>query len=558
MQNSILKWLSSVTGKYKLHIILLAILQGILGGSSVLYAMLLRNTIDSAAVRSKADFWLNLWLVIGLVAAQILLRAVVRWLEESSRSAIENIYKSRLFEVLLKKDYAAVTDTHSGEWLNRLTSDTQVTANGMIEILPGILGMAVKMIDALVMLLIIEPKFLYVLIPGGAALIVLTYAFRRVLKRLHKAIQENDGSLRVFLQERLGSLMIVRTFSAEKQSVVQANEKMADHRRARLKRNHFSNVCNIGFSVAMNGMYLLGLGYCGLGIIGGTVSYGTLTAVLQLISQIQSPFANITGYLPKFYAMTASAERLREAESFADDCLTEPKTKEEIQRFYDKDFSGISLRNIFFTYRSNDGESVLHGLNLEIQKGQYIAFTGHSGCGKSTVLKLMMCLYHADSGEMLLKKADGTAIPLTSQWHRLFAYVPQGNQLMSGTIREIIAFGDTERMYDTDGINRALHISCADDFVQELESGVDTVLGERGTGLSEGQMQRIAIARAIFSDNPILLLDEATSSLDENTEKRLLENIRKMTDKTVVIITHRPAALEICDSVINFERDDMY
>ena len=553
MQNSILKWLSSVTGKYKLHIILLAILQGILGGSSVLYAMLLRNTIDSATVRNKADFWLNLWLVIGLVAAQILLHAVVRWLEEFSRSAVENIYKSRLFEVLLKKDYASVTDTHSGEWLNRLTSDTQVTANGMIEILPGILGMAVKMIGALVMLLVIEPKFLYVLIPGGAALIVLTYAFRRVLKRLHKAIQENDGSLRVFLQERLGSLMIVRTFSAERQSVVQANEKMADHRRARLKRNHFSNVCNIGFSAAMNGMYLLGLGYCGLGIIGGTVSYGTLTAVLQLISQIQSPFANITGYLPKFYAMTASAERLREAEQFADDCTAEPKSKAEIQHFYDSEFAGISLKSICFRYKSNDRESVLNNLNLDVQKGQYIAFSGHSGCGKSTVLKLMMCLYHADSGEMLLKKADGSAIPLTSQWHRLFAYVPQGNQLMSGTIREVIAFGDTERMYDTDGINRALQISCADDFVQELESGVDTVLGERGTGLSEGQMQRIAIARAIFSDNPILLLDEATSSLDENTEKRLLENIRKMTDKTVVIITHRPKALEICDRVIRFE-----
>lgn len=553
MKDSILKWLSSVTGKYKLHIILLAILQGILGGSSVLYAMLLRNTIDSAAVRNKAGFWLNLWLVIGLVAAQILLRAVVRWLEESSRSAVENIYKSRLFEVLLKKDYASVTDTHSGEWLNRLTSDTQVTANGMIEILPGILGMAVKMIGALVMLLIIEPKFLYVLIPGGVSLIVLTYAFRRVLKRLHKAIQENDGSLRVFLQERLGSLMIVRTFSAERQSVMQANEKMADHRRARLKRNHFSNVCNIGFSAAMNGMYLLGLGYCGLGIIGGTVSYGTLTAVLQLISQIQSPFANITGYLPKFYAMTASAERLREAEQFADDCTTEPKSKAEIQHFYDTDFAGISLKNICFRYKSNDRESVLHNLNLDVQKGQYIAFSGHSGCGKSTVLKLMMCLYHADSGEMMLKKADGTAILLTSQWHRLFAYVPQGNQLMSGTIREVIAFGDTERMNDTDGINRALQISCADDFVQELESGVDTVLGERGTGLSEGQMQRIAIARAIFSDNPILLLDEATSSLDENTEKRLLENIRKMTDKTVVIITHRPKALEICDRVIRFE-----
>ena len=552
MQHSILKWLSSVAGKQNLNILLLAVLEGALGGSSVLYAMLLRNAIDSASDKDKPSFWLNLWLVIGLVTAQILLRAVVRRQEEASRSTLENAFKSRLFEVLLKKDYAAVTDTHSGEWLNRLTSDTQITANGMVEILPGILGMAVKMVGALVMLLIIEPKFLYVLIPGGAALIVLTYAFRRVLKRLHKAIQESDGSLRVFLQERLGSLMIVRTFSAEKQSKEQANNKMQAHKNARMKRNRFSNICNIGFSVAMNGMYLLGLGYCGFGIIGGTVSYGTLTAVLQLIGQIQSPFANITGYLPKFYAMTASAERLREAERFADDCPSEPKTKSEIKQFYESDFSAISLQNICFTYKSNDRESVLHDLNLIIRKGENIAFTGHSGCGKSTVLKLIMCLYHAESGEMLLKTKNSTDIPLTSQWHRLFAYVPQGNQLMSGTIREVVTFGSEERMQEQDAINRALKISCADEFVSQLENGIDTVLGERGTGLSEGQMQRLAIARAIFSDNPVLLLDEATSSLDESTEKQVLENIRTMTDKTVIIVTHRPKALELCDRVVQF------
>ena len=402
MNGNILKWLSSVAGKQKLNILLLSVLESILGGSSVLYAMLLRNAIDSAALRDKSAFRMNLWLVIVLVIAQILLRAVVRRQEEASKSTLENIFKSRLFEVLLKKDYASVTDTHSGEWLNRLTSDTQVTANGMVEILPGILGMTVKMIGALVMLLIIEPKFLYVLIPGGIALIVLTYAFRRVLKRLHKAIQEKDGSLRVFLQERLGSLMIVRTFSAEKQSKEQADSKMQAHKNARMKRNSFSNICNIGFSAAMNGMYLLGLGYCGIGIIGGTVSYGTLTAVLQLIGQILSPFANITGHLPKFYAMTASAERLREAERFADDCPVEPKTRAEIQSFYDNDFSGISLKNVCFTYRSNDCESVLQNFSLDIQKKRYIAFIGHSGCGKSTVLKLIMCLYHAEKGEMQL------------------------------------------------------------------------------------------------------------------------------------------------------------
>ena len=550
MKHNILKWLSVVTGKHKFKVLILAVIQAVLGGSSVLYALLLRNTIDNAA---ENGFLLSFGAVVGLVLIQILLRAVVRWLEELSRATIENIFKSRLFEVLLKKDYASVTEVHSGEWQNRLTSDTQVTANGIVEILPGILGMAVKMVGALLMLLVIEPKFMYILLPGGATLILLTYAFRKVLKRLHKSIQEKDGSLRIFLQERLGSLMIVRTFSAETQSREQAEQKMSDHKNARMKRNHFSNVCNIGFAAAMNGMYLLGLGYCGMGIISETVSYGTLTAVLQLISQIQSPFANITGYLPKFYAMTASAERLREAEQFPNDCSTEPKTKAEIKQFYDNQFSEVSLENICFTYRSSDRESVLQNLNLTIQKGQNIAFTGHSGCGKSTVLKLMMCLYHPDSGKMFLHKTDGSEIPLTSEWHRLFAYVPQGNHLMSGTIREMIAFGDMERTYDIDAMNRALQISCADEFVSQLENGIDTLLGERGTGLSEGQMQRIAVARAIFSDSPVLLLDEATSSLDENTEKHLLENLRTMTDKTVIIITHRPKALELCDKVIQFE-----
>ncbi len=149
-----------------------------------------------------------------------------------------------------------------------------------------------------------------------------------------------------------------------------------------------------------------------------------------------------------------------------------------------------------------------------------------------------------------MQKSDGEEIPLTSEWHRLFAYVPQGNQLMSGTIREVIAFADKSEMQNEEKIKKALQISCADEFVSELEKGIDTVLGERGLGLSEGQMQRIAVARAIFSDSPILLLDEATSALDEQTEKKLLENIHRMTDKTVIIITHRPKALEICDKII--------
>ena len=550
MKNNTLKWLSDVAGKHKINVLLLSLIQALLGGSGVVYALLLRNGIDSAAEKDRSGFVFALVSVVVLVLVQIMLRAVVRWLEEHSRSAMENIFKARLFETLLKKDYASVTGIHSGEWMNRLTSDTKVAADGMVDIFPGAVGMAVKMAGAFVMLLVIEKRFLFIILPGGAALLLLTYLFRKVLKRLHKSIQENDGRLRIFLQEHLGSLIIVRSFSAEEHTAEQGKQKMSAHKDARMKRNHFSNVCNIGFSAAMNGMYLVGFAYCGFGIISGTVSYGTLTAILQLISQIQSPFANITGYLPKFYAMTASADRLREAEDFADDCTDEAFDSGEIKDFYDNEFSAVKLDNVCFKYKDDDRESVLENVSFVINKGENLAFTGHSGCGKSTVLKLLMCLYHCDGGRIMIQKTDGTETELTGRWHRLFAYVPQGNHLMNGTIRDIIAFSDKEA--DEDRIRSALKISCAEEFVSELENGTDTVLGERGAGLSEGQMQRIAVARAIYSDAPVLLLDEATSSLDEATEKQLLENIRSMTDKTVLIVTHRPAALNICDKIIRF------
>lgn len=550
MKNNTLKWLSDVVGRHKINVLLLSLTQALLGGSGVVYALLLRSGIDSASEKDSRGFILSLVSVIILVLIQILLRAVVRWLEEHSRSSIENILKSRLFETLLRKDYSEVTNIHSGEWMNRLTSDTKIAAEGAVDIIPGIIGMAVKIIGAFVMLLIIEPNFLFILLPCGGLLILLTYAFRKVLKRLHKSIQENDGRLRVFLQEHLGSLIVVRCFSAEKNILAEGRQKMSAHKKARMKRNRFSNICNMGFSAAMNGMYLAGFAYCGLGIIGGAVSYGTLTAVLQLISQIQSPFANITGYLPKFYAMTASAERLREAEGFRDDCTGDVIGKDKIKAFYDTEFSAIKAENICFTYKSNDKESVLDNVSFVINKGENTAFTGHSGCGKSTVLKLLMCLYHPGNGSLWVEKNDGLAVPLTSQWHRLFAYVPQGNHLMNGTIKDIITFADTQA--DEEKLRLALTISCAEEFVSELENDIDTELHERGAGLSEGQMQRIAIARAIYSDAPILLLDEATSALDEQTEKQLLDNLRSMTDKTVLIVTHRPAALDICNKIIRF------
>jgi ATP-binding cassette subfamily B protein len=531
----------------------LMLLQMILGGLDVAFAWLLRGIIDRAVDRDLAGFWHYAVGIICLTLVQLALRAVVRFLLEYTKSSMENRFKGRLFATLLTKDYAAVTAVHSGEWMNRLTSDTVVVAEGMTTILPEVAGMLVKLLGALALILYLVPGVAWVLIPGGMLLVLLTYAFRKVLKRLHKHIQEADGRLRVFLSERLSSLLVVKSFAREEQTVQEANAKMAEHQSTRMKRNHFSNLCNVGFGLVMRGAYVGGAVYCGYGILAGTMSYGTFTAVLQLIGQVQSPFANITGYLPKYYAMLASAERLMEAERFSQTTEENGMDQQEIQEFYQKEFRSVGLQNATFTYLPPVQEDsdrtvmpvVIEHLNLDIRKGEYIAFTGPSGCGKSTLLKLLMCLYPLDGGDRYLELSNGERRELDGRYIRLFAYVPQGNHLMSGTIREIVTFGDLSQQEEQ--VWNALRIACAEEFVRELPNGLDTQLGERGTGLSEGQMQRIAIARAIYSNNPILMLDEATSALDEETEKKLISNLRAMTDQTVLTVTHRQAILSICD-----------
>lgn len=542
---SALWFISEVAGYSKLYIIFLLLVQMVLGISSVFYALLLRGLIDGAVAHDKTKMLSYCFLFVTLVVGQIALRALLRFLEEFSKATYENAFKKRLFAGLLTHNYGAVTATHSGEWMNRLTSDTVVVAEGLATIVPGVAGMVTKMAGALVVILIMEPRFAYILVPGGILLVLLTYIFRRQLKKLHKQMQEKDGLVRVFLQEHLGSLMIVKAFGREEDSLSQAGECMEEHKRARMRKNHFSNVCNVGFGAVMNGAYVLGAVYGAFGIYNGTMSYGTFMAMLQLISQIQNPFANITGYLPKYFAMIASAERLMEIEGYSEDKSVSNGLAQVVDGEVDYDTFGLS--HVDFTYLPPvvTGEDtvmpvVLKDYSLKIKRGEFVAFTGPSGCGKSTVLKLLMGLYTVDAGEVY-----GCS-------RSMFAYVPQGNQLMSGSIRDIITFSDKNKVEDEAGIWRAVEIACADSFISELEQGIDTLLGERGLGLSEGQMQRLAIARAVYSDRPVLLLDEATSALDAGTEQAVLENLRNMTDKTVIIVTHRPAALKLCDRQIAF------
>jgi len=628
---SAVSWLFGVSGKKKGYVAALAIVQAAQGGLGVLFALLLRNVVDNAVAGDQGAFWQSVLLVVALVAFQISLSAVNRWLQELAKSSIENLLKRRLTDDVLRKEYSAVSATHTAEWLNRLTNDTTVVANGFVEILPGVVGTVVQLVSAVVMVIVLDTVFAAILVPGGVAMCALAYGFRKVLKRLHKDIQERDGKLRILLQEHIGNLMVIKSYAAEEQSSGAVAKAAEDHKTARMHRNRFSNIANSGLAVAMRGMYLLAVVYCAHGIMAGTVSYGTLVAIMQLVGQIQGPFLSISGYLPRSYAMIASAERLMEVEALADD---EPaRDAGEVRRLYRESLSALGLRDVRFAYSRDGGRTtrdssreagcdadrsagcdtsrnagseasreaeigapasahdagrsaevgvapasahdasrvnetdgvapaasnvsrvrdsgavpvVLDGISIQVGKGEYVAFTGHSGCGKSTALKLLMCMYPLDDGGRYLQTTRGE-LPLDASWRRLFAYVPQGNALMNGTIREVVSFADPGAAHDETRLRRALEISCAAEFV----SDPDRELGERGSGLSEGQAQRLAIARAVFADCPVLLLDEATSALDEATERQLLENLRSLTDKTVIIVTHRKAALSICDRVLHF------
>ncbi|MCD8132535.1 MAG: ATP-binding cassette domain-containing protein [Clostridiales bacterium] len=539
-----LAWIAKMVRGSLAGIFLLTVCTGIRAFLSVSLALVMRNAIDYAVALDKSMFLKWAGIFLGIIIVQIALSAVIRQTDEWTRATLENRLKQHSYENILHSTYSGLKAYHTGELQNRMTSDVKIVADYATEIIPGAVSMAVQLVCALVILMFLDWRFGSLFLIGGIVMLCVTFLFRRRMKTLHKEVQESDGMLRSWLQESVESLLILKGFEAEGMAAGKTEDRADIHKQARMKRRTFSNICNIGFGTVMQGSYLFGMVWCGIGILNGTLTYGTLTAVLQLVSQIRSPFANISGFVPQYYSMLASAERLIELEKLP---------KETGARKSLPDFRAICAKNLTFIY--DDGEEeVISNASFTIEKGELVALTGISGIGKSTLLKILLGIYPPVSGRLYADCMDQEIDidPGTRHW---FAYVPQGNMLMSGSIYAAVDFlhAAPYTREQKERIQAACRIACADEFIKELPDRYDTILGEKGAGLSEGQMQRIAIARAIYRNAPVLLLDEATSALDEETEHRLLQNLKEMGSQTVLIVTHRPAAMGICSKRLVFE-----
>ena len=541
VKNPAMSWIFGVSGKLKLGVLLLVLLNSAISISAVAFALVLREAIDGAVSGNKMVF-LKFVIILGLImVGQIAARGVIRFLDEYVRSGMENVIKTRLYETILSRKYSAITAYHTGELLNRITNDAVVVADGFVQIIPGIIAMLVKLAGAAAVLFVLDYRFSVIFFAGGGLVLIFTTLFRRV--------QAADGVLRSYLSENLGSLMVLKTFGAERKSIDTSKQYMDKHRFMRMKRNKFSNICNVGFGLVMNGGYIFGLCWCSFGILHGSITYGTLSAVLQLVDQLWAPLANMTGYLPKFYGMLSSAERCMELETLEEEHVESQFSRDYCRELY-KDMTAIECKNITFRY---EDDIILENADIYIGKGELITIMGNSGAGKSTLLKLLLAIYEPEKGTLEIK-TEKESYALTEKYRKMFAYVPQGNFLMSGNVTSAIAsLDDTSADVDMDKVKAVAHIACADTFVEKLEQGYDTLIGERGMGISEGQAQRLAIARALYTDAPVLLLDEATSALDEQIEKKVLKNIRELTDKTVIIVSHRKAVLEVCDRCVVLE-----
>lgn len=508
---------------------------------SLIQVWAMQRAIDVAAGAREGNIFVATGVIAFFILCEFALNISSVWVKNILGIKAQNKMQQRMLDRILRSEWHGKEKRHSGDIINRLESDVNTVVNFLTETIPNTVSVLALFFGAFFYLFSMD-KFLAVAI---VIMLPLFLGFSRIyigqMRRLTRQVRDSDSKVQSVLQETIQHRMLIKTLESDSAMVDKLEDTQSELRQNVIKRTRFRVYTNLVINFGFAFGYLFAFLWAALRMLDHTLTFGGMTAFLQLVNRIQGPARNLTSLIPSFVGVFTAAERLMELE---ENPLEEQGEPIEIDAP-----CGVKLTDVSYSYDDSE-DLVINHLDFDFYPGSCTAILGETGAGKTTLIRLILALVHPTEGKAEIYNSQEKRA-LSPRMRCNFVYVPQGNTLLSGTIRDNLRLGNLsasdEDMYE------ALHQACAD-FVKELPDGLETQCTEAGGGLSEGQAQRITIARALLRNRSIMLFDEATSALDPETEKQLLQNILANHDKTVIFITHRPAVVDYCDQTLKIEK----
>ena len=545
------KWLLKYASKYRWQIFFYVVI-GLLSTAMGLGASVASKYLIDSVIDHNTDTILKSAITaVTLAVTQILVSSAVSRIAGVVGTKISMEIRSGVYEQVVFSKWEDIRKYHSGDLLNRIEGDVNVVSNSIISFVPNVFTTSAQFIGCFIVVLCYEPTMALLAFMSAPFLVLSSKITTKLVRKYNEESREMNGKILSFYSESIQNLQTIKAFDITKRYVEQMKTNLQLHRKIKLDHDKFSIIMSLCMS-------LIGLAVAyscyGLGVYKlwqGAISFGVMTLFLQLSGQLTGSFSALVSLLPSAISIATSAGRIMEITDLPLEENQDSETAEKMEKSADESGVTIICNDLQYTYPDGD-KPVVANVSFRAEAGETIAFVGPSGEGKTTLLRLILGLVEADSGELILETKDGQKIAVSECTRRFCSYVPQGNAIFSGTVADNLRIVKPEAT-DEEIIN-ALVTADAWSFIEELPNGINTEISEKGVNFSEGQVQRMSIARAVLRDAPIIVMDEATSALDAKTEETVLANMmKKYPNRTRIITTHRPSMLQYCTRVYKID-----
>lgn len=512
--------------------------------ASLTFVWSTKHIVDIATGVSADSFRTAVAIMLAALAAQLVLNAAMRRVGIVASSRFSNDLRARLFHHMMHARWQGREPFHSADAIGRMAGDVTTVAGMVTGTLPGAVVTAVQLLAAFGFLLVLNARMAWILVVIMPVALAASKLYTRVARRLTRKIREVETEVNRLMQEGLRNRRLLLSLPEGGGFTQRFRASQAEFFRLILRRNDISLYASSAVTFGFMAGYTVAFLWCANGLMTGAVTFGVMTAFLQLVGQVQRPVVDLAGRVPQFVNTSVALERIGQLESLPGEPQQECVAMEGVP--------GVRLTDITYSY-PDATHPAIDGLTRDFQPGSITAVAGGTGAGKTTLLMLLLGMVEPQKGTVELYSANGTAVKAGRGARCNMVYVPQGNSLIAGTVRENLLMADCRPGHEPSEAEMvaALHAACAD-FVMSLPDGLDTPTGEGGSGFSEGEAQRIAIARGLLGKGRVVVLDEPTSALDPATEQRLMASLREAAaDRTLIIVTHREATMAACDSLLS-------